>query len=230
MFEILKEKLGDVLKAFAPLVVVVSALQVAILQAPIDLYVQFMVGSALAIIGLILLFLGIERGVLPMGRYIGAELPKRGSLWLIIAVAFGFGFATTAAEPDVLILSSQVKTLSNGGLSEQSVLYIISLGLAVFAAVAMGRIVHGFSMKRLLTCVYLTALILSVFAPAEFVPLAFDAGSVTTGVLTTPVVIALATGVSAVLAKRSVSEGFGLLGFASVGPIIAILLLGMLLQ
>jgi len=174
-------------------------------------------------------FLGIDIGILPMGKFIGAELPKRESLMLIGGLAFSLGFATTIAEPDVLVLSRQVDAISQGSISGNVVLFAMALGVGLFVAVSMLRIVFGFSMVYLLTAVYAVVLILSFFTPAEFVPLAYDAGSVTTGALTAPVVISLALGLSSVLSGRSsISDGFGLLGFASVGPIIAIMILGIL--
>jgi lysylphosphatidylglycerol synthetase-like protein (DUF2156 family) len=108
-------------------------------------------------------------------------------------------------------------------------LYVIAFGVGISVAMGMLRIVFGIRMAYLLTAAYTMILILSFFAPAEFVPLAYDSGSVTTGALTAPVVIALALGLSSVLAGRSaVSDGFGLLGFASIGPIIAVMILGLL--
>ena len=108
-------------------------------------------------------------------------------------------------------------------------LYVIALGLASFVALAMARVVYGFSMVRMLFAAYAAMLALSFLAPPEYLALAYDAGSATTGVLTAPVIIALAIGLSSVLAGRSpVSDGFGLLGFASIGPIVALLLMGMM--
>ena len=105
-----------------------------------------------------------------------------------------------------------------------------AIGVGLFTALGLLRVVWGYPMAWLLTGCYTVMLLLSLLSPAEFVPLAYDAGSVTTGVLTAPVVLALALGLTSVLAARSaVSDGFGLLGLASIGPIIAILLLGMLL-
>jgi hypothetical protein len=150
---------------------------------------------------------------------------------LIVIVAFALGFATTVAEPDVLVLARQVDAASGGAIREHAILYVIALGLAAFVALAMARIVLGFSMPALLAIAYAAMLALSLAAPAELTPLAYDAGSVTTGVLTAPVVLALAIGVSSVLAGRSaVSDGFGLLGFASIGPIFAVLLMALLLR
>ncbi|HPX56963.1 MAG TPA: DUF1538 domain-containing protein [Syntrophales bacterium] len=229
MAQLFKEKFLEVIKSITPLVIVVCVLQFTVVDAPTPLFVQFLIGSLMAIVGLMIFFLGIDIGILPMGKFIGAELPKRESLMLIGGLAFSLGFATTIAEPDVLVLSRQVDAISQGSISGNVVLFAMALGVGLFVAVSMLRIVFGFSMVYLLTAVYAVVLILSFFTPAEFVPLAYDAGSVTTGALTAPVVISLALGLSSVLSGRSsISDGFGLLGFASVGPIIAIMILGIL--
>ncbi len=231
MIRILGGKLAEVLKAVMPLIAVVTVLQVTVIHAPIELFIQFLVGSALAIAGMILLFLGIDLGILPMGRFIGAELPKRGSILLIVGVAFATGFATTVAEPDVLVLATQIGVVSGNSVSGQVVLYAVGIGVAVLTAVAMVRIIFGWSIRMLITGAYLLMLLLAFLAPADFVPMAFDAGSVTTGVLTAPVVIALAIGLSSVLAGRSaITDGFGLLGLASTGAILAVLGMGLVWQ
>lgn len=229
--QLLKEKLLEVIKAFAPLIIVVCALQFTLVEAPIALFLQFLIGALMAIGGMVLFFMGIDLGILPMGRFIGAELPQRGSLLLIIGVAFSFGFATTVAEPDVLILSRQVDAISRGAIPGDTVLYVTAIGVGIYVATAMMRVVFGVRMAYLLAASYSMVILLSFFTPAEFVPLAYDSGSVTTGALTAPVVIALALGLSSVLAGRSsVSDGFGLLGFASIGPIIAVMIMGILLR
>ena len=229
--QLLKEKLLEVIKAFAPLIIVVCALQFTLVEAPIALFLQFLIGALMAIGGMVLFFMGIDLGILPMGRFIGAELPQRGSLLLIIGVAFSFGFATTVAEPDVLILSRQVDAISRGAIPGDTVLYVTAIGVGIYVAIAMMRVVFGVRMAYLLAASYSMVILLSFFTPAEFVPLAYDSGSVTTGALTAPVVIALALGLSSVLAGRSsVSDGFGLLGFASIGPIIAVMIMGILLR
>ncbi|MCC6609016.1 MAG: DUF1538 domain-containing protein [Burkholderiales bacterium] len=231
MLELLKSRLLEVLKAVGPLVAAVCVLQVVLVGAPAALFVKFLAGSTLAILGMMLLFAGIDLGILPMGKFIGAELPRKGALWAILAVAFALGFATTVAEPDVLVLARQVEAASQGGLSRYALVYVIAVGVGLFAALALLRIVWGFSMLYLLSAVYSLMIVLSFLSPDGFVPLAYDAGSVTTGVLTAPVLLALALGLASVLSARSpASDGFGLLGLASAGPIIVILLVGMLLQ
>jgi hypothetical protein len=214
-----------------PLFAVVCAFQLMLVHAPLAVFLQFLVGALLALVGMLLLLAGIDFGILPMGRFIGAELPKKGSLWLIVGVAFALGFATTAAEPDVLILSGQVARASDGAMGGQTLVYVIAGGVGVFAALALLRVVVGFSMIRLLTVVFLGIILISFVSPETFIPIAYDAGSVTTGVLTAPVLLAVTLGLSSVLGERSaVADGFGLLGVASAGPIFVILLLGLLLS
>lgn len=229
MLSLLRLKLSETLRAVGPLIGVVCVLQILVVGASPGAFLQFLAGSVLVTAGLMLLFTGIDFGILPMGRFIGAALPARKSLSLLLAVGFAMGFATTAAEPDVLVLARQAEVESRGTLAAQPLVYLIAAGVGLFVAVALLRVVWGFSMAWQLTVVYSVMIVLSLIAPAQLVPLAYDAGSVTTGVLTGPVVLALALGVSSVLAGRSaVADGFGLLGMASAGPIIVLLLLGLL--
>ncbi len=230
MWSLLRTRLPEAARAVAPLVGVVCLLQVVFVHASAVLFVQFLVGSALAIFGMVLLFVGIDVGILPMGRFIGAELPRKRSLWLILGVAFALGFATTVAEPDVLVLAQQVESASQGGFRRQTLIYVIAVGVGIFTAIGLLRVVKGFRMAALLAGVYVVMIVLSLVAPENFVSLAHDAGSVTTGVLTAPVVLALALGLASVLSERSaVDDGFGLLGLASAGAIIAVLLSGLIL-
>src|SRR5690606_13002976 len=186
---LLKEKVAEVLRAMLPLVGIVVALQLGLVHAPSAVFVQFVVGSLLAIVGMVLIFIGVEIGILPLGRFIGAELPRKGSLMLIVAVSFSLGFATTVAEPDVLVLAQQVDVASDGAISERSVLYVIALGVGVFAALAMARIIWGVALKLLLALAFGAALAVSFVAPPGLRPMADDAGRVETRVLTTPGVL-----------------------------------------
>src|SRR5690606_24864291 len=207
----------------------VCLLQVTLVHAPLGLFLQFLLGAALAGAGMLLLLLGVDLGILPMGRFIGAELPKKSSAALIVVVAFSLGFATTVAEPDVLVLAGQADKASQGSIPGMAVLYVMAVGVAILTAIASLRILFGWSIKTLVLAAYVTMLGLALAAPEEFVPLAFDAGSVTTGVLTAPVLISIAMGLSSVLAGRTaVGDGFGISGLASVGAILSVLLMGIL--
>lgn len=229
MLTLLRTRLPEAARAVAPLVLVVTVVQVLFVRAPAPLFLQFLGGSVLVVFGMLLLFAGIDIGILPMGRFIGGELPRRGSIALILAVAFAVGFATTLAEPDVLVLSSQVESASGGSMRSAPLVLIIAAGVGLFTALGLLRVVKGFSMASLLTSLYIGMMLLSLVAPESIVSLAYDAGSVTTGVLTAPVVLALTLGLASVLSQRSeVDDGFGLLGLASIGPIVVILVMGLL--
>lgn len=229
MRQLLKDKALEVVRATAPLIVVVIVLQFTLVKASAGVFVQFLIGAMLVIAGMVLFLLGIEAGILPAGKTVGAGLTERRSLWLIIAIVFLIGFSTTIAEPDVLVLSKEVDTITNGAVPESSLVYIIGIGLAFFVTMAMMRIILGFRIAYLLTASYIIVILLSLFTPPEFVSLAFDSGSVTTGALTAPIIIAIGFGLSSVLAGRSaISDGFGLLGLASIGPIIAVLITGII--
>lgn len=205
----------EVVRAIAPLLAVAIILPATSVNAPASVFVQSLIGSVLAIAGTMFFLLSIRVGILSVEKAVGAALVDRRSLWLIIAIAFLIGFAATIAEPDVLVLSRQVEPITGGTVPEDSPVCIIGIGLALFVTMAIMRIVLVSRIVYLLTAAYLIAIILSFFTPPEFVPLAFDSGSVTSGVLTTPIVPALGIVVSSVLAGRSViSYGFGLLGLA----------------
>lgn len=229
MLHAVRSKLPEILRAIAPLVVAVCALQVSVVQAPLPQFLQFLGGSLLAVVGMLMLFAGIEHGILPMGRYIGAELPRKGSIWWIVAVGAAMGFATTVAEPDVLILATQVQSIEGSAVAGTALVYLIAAGVGLFTAAALSRIAHGRPLTVLLAIAFGLMAVLTLAAPPPFVALAYDAGSVTTGVLSGPVLLALGLGLSAVFARHAGSlDGFGLLGLASTGPVIVVLLVGWL--
>ncbi len=230
MLYYLKNKSLEVLKAMLPLVIVIIIMQFTLVKMPLEQFWQFLAGVVMAISGMILFLAGLEIGILPMGQAIGAELPKRRSFPLLIIVAFLLGFVATIAEPDVIVLTGQIASVTDGEIGANFLTYIIGIGIAFFVTMALLRIVFGFRMIYLMAASYLAIIILAFFTPAQFVPVAFDAGGVTTGPMTVPIILALGLGFSSALAGRSaLSDGFGLIGLASVGPIIAIMIMGIIL-
>lgn len=220
----------EVVKAIMPITIAVVILQLTLIRMPNLLIVQFLIGVLLVMLGMWLFLMGVKIGILPMGETIGAELPKRGSLPYIIGIAFLVGFAVTIAEPDVIVLSNQVDMVSEGSISHILLISVIAIGVGFFVAMAIVRTIFGFPMAYLLAAGYAIILILAFFTPAQFVPIAFDSGGVTTGPITVPVILALGIGFSSVLAGKSpLSDGFGLIGLASIGPIIGVMVMGMIL-
>lgn len=229
MKEILKYFI-EALQSILPISIIVIIMQLFFLHTSISLTIQFVVGALLAIIGMGLFLLGVKIGLLPMGEAIGSELPRRNSLIYMIAIAFLIGFAVTVAEPDVIVLTEQIDTVSKGAISGNLLLYIIAIGIGFFVSLAVVRIVFNIPITYLLAAGYVLIIILSFFTPPAFVPLAFDSGGVTTGPMAVPVILAIGLGVSSVLAgKSAISDGFGLIGLASIGPVIAVMLLGIIM-
>jgi hypothetical protein len=224
-----RETLREVIQAILPITLVIVILELTVLHTPMEAFIQFILGTALATLGIVLFLMGVKVGMLPMGEAIGSELPNRGSLFLIVVIAFIFGFIVTIAEPDVRVLTGMVEGVSNGSIAQNPLIIVIAAGVGFFVATAMLRIILGVPIAYLLGAGYTIVLLLSLVTPADFLSIAFDAGGVTTGPLTVPVILALGLGISSVLGGRStLSDGFGLIGLASIGPIIGVMAVGVL--
>ena len=220
----------EVIQAILPITLTVIVLQLFVTKVPTNLILQFLIGASMVVVGMVFFLLGVKIGLLPMGEAIGAALPERRSLLYVVALVFLIGFATTIAEPDVIVLTNQIDVVSQGSISEHLLIYVIGIGIGFFVAMAIVRIIFGFPITYLLTGGYVVVLILSFFTPVEFAPVAFDAGGVTTGPMAVPIILALGIGFSSVLSgKSALSDGFGLIGLASIGPVIGVMLMGVIL-
>lgn len=217
----------EVVMAVLPIAGVIFILQFTIIWLPIASFIQFLIGLVMVCLGLILFLMGVHVGLLPIGEMVGAALPKSGKLWIVLLFSFILGFAATVAEPDVRVLASQVDTVSEGSISRFVLIYSVAIGLAFFVSLAMIKIVFNIPIIYLLTAGYLAVFALAWFTPPDFLPISFDSGGVTTGPMAVPFILALGVGVASVLRGKSASgDGFGLVALASIGPIIAVLLLG----
>lgn len=226
----LKETSTDVLKAVFPVVLIVLLLNFTLLGMPASIVGRFLIGAILVTAGLILFLLGLKVSILPMGEVIGSELPQIGSVPLILLWTFLLGYTATMAEPPVRVLASYVEHASDGEVSSLLLIAFTALGIGLFMALAILRIFLGIPMAYLFAGGYIFILILSFFTPAQFLSIAFDAGGTTTGPVTVPVILSLGVGVTSVLGgKSSVADGFGLVGLASMGPVMAVMLMGVLL-
>jgi hypothetical protein len=227
----LKDNFIEVVMAVMPITLVVTILQVLLISLPMLVLIRFLVGSTMVMAGLTLFLQGVKIGLLPMGETIGAELPQKASLPIILLASFILGFVVTVAEPDVRVLAYQVDLVSEGEISKNILIVAVALGVAVFVCMALLRIILGFPIGYLLAIGYAVVLLFSLFTPTRFVPIAFDAGGVTTGPVTVPFILALGIGTASVLGGRSsIGDGFGLVGLASIGPILAVMILGVIYQ
>lgn len=148
---------------------------------------------------------------------------------MIVIFGFLLGLVVTIAEPDVRVLATQVEQVSNEGISKGILIFAVAVGVGLFVALAMFRIVFNVSIVLLFTVGYAIVFAVAAFAPPIFVPVGFDSGGVTTGPLTVPFILSLGVGVATVIRGKSASsDGFGLVGLASLGPILSVLVLGVI--
>ena len=220
------EKCRESVISVVPIVLLVLLLHFTV--APLgDDMPRFLAGAALFVLGLGLFLMGADIGVLPVGQKVGSALTARRSLPLMLAVGFLVGFIITVAEPDVQVLAAQVIGVAPV-LAPMALVCIIGVGVGFFVAVAMGRIIFQLSLKLLLILCYLAVFTCAAFVPDLFVGIGFDAGGATTGPMTVPFIMALGVGVAAVRGgSHSGDDSFGFVGLASVGPILAVLMLGL---
>ena len=189
--------------------------------------VTFSVGAVFLVFGLGLFSLGADMAMTPMGTHVGAGLSRQKKLSLLLIVCFVLGMLITIAEPDLQVLAKQVDAVMNGNV----LIYAVGIGVGAFLVVAILKIIFRKSLSSILMLFYMLmfalALMLVVNGNGELLPLAVDSGGVTTGPITVPFIMALGVGISSVLGDRhSQDSSFGLVALCSVGPILAVLLLG----
>ena len=189
--------------------------------------IAFGIGAVMLILGIGLFNLGADMAMTPMGTHVGAGLSKQRKLWLLLAVCFVLGMLITIAEPDLQVLAKQVSGVMDGTL----LVYVVGVGVGTFLMVAILRIVFKRRLSNILGVFYMLlfalALLLMENGRQDLLPIAFDSGGVTTGPITVPFIMALGVGISSVLGdKHSQENSFGLVALCSVGPMLAVLILG----
>ena len=172
------------------------------------------------------LVVGMTAAMTPMGEYVGSSLTKMKKIWLLIPLAFFVGLLITVSEPDLQVLSRYAPSINSTVL-----IWSVGVGVGVFLVLAMLRIIFAIKLRVLLLVTYVLAFGMAIFVNPDFWPIAFDAGGVTTGPMTVPFIMALGTGVSAIRSdKDNAADSFGLVSLCSVGPIVAVLFLGLVLE
>ena len=189
--------------------------------------VTFTVGAVLLVVGLGLFSMGADMAMTPMGSHVGAGLSRQKKLTLLLIVCFVLGMLITIAEPDLQVLAKQVSAVMNGTV----LIYAVGIGVGAFLVIAVLKIVFRKSLGAILMLFYMLmfalALMLVVNGNEALLPMSFDSGGVTTGPITVPFIMALGIGISSVLGdRRSQENSFGLVSLCSVGPILAVLVLG----
>lgn len=189
--------------------------------------ITFSIGAVMLVLGIGMFSLGADLAMTPMGANVGSGLSKQRKLGLLLSVCFVLGMLITIAEPDLQVLANQVSAVMNGTL----LVYVVGIGVGAFLVVAILKIVFKKTLSLFLMLFYMTLFMLSLLLVINgneaLLPLAFDSGGVTTGPITVPFIMALGVGISSILGDRKSQENsFGLVALCSVGPIMAVLVLG----
>ena len=218
---ILGPKISESLASVLPVTGIVLLLLVTIVPVPAEMLLAFLIGAVLLIVGMGLFTLGAETAMTPMGQYVGSKITKSKNLWIIIFVSFFVGTMITVSEPDLTVLANQISSIPSATL-----IWSVAIGVGLLLVVAMLRIIFKIKLRYLLLILYVIVFAVAFFVPDNFIAVAFDSGGVTTGPMTVPFIMALGVGVASIRSDDGGSDSFGLVALCSIGPILAVMLLG----
>ena len=220
----LKLKIHESLAAVLPVSLIVLALCALVVPVDLATLCLFLAGAALLILGMGFFSLGADMAMMPIGELVGTRLTRTRRLWLIVAACFVIGMLVTMAEPDLTVLASQTPAVP-----DMVLILTVAAGVGLFLALSFLRILLGWSLPAMLILFYLVVFALTPFVPSSFLAVAFDSGGVTTGPITVPFIMALGLGLTAVRSdKNAESDSFGLVALCSIGPVLSVLILGMI--
>ena len=224
---IINEKVKEAFSSVLPITLIVLALCFTIVPIDSGTFLSFILGAFLVIVGMGLFTLGADTAMTPIGEYVGTTVMRSKKIWIIVLVCFIVGVLITISEPDLTVLATQLEQT----IDKWTLIITVGVGVGVFLVIAFLRIVLKINLSYLLIGCYAVVFTLSFFVPETFVPLAFDSGGVTTGPMSVPFIIAIGTGVASMRSdKGAENDGFGLTALCSVGPIIAVMILGIIFK
>ncbi|MDU4893123.1 MAG: DUF1538 domain-containing protein [Enterococcus hirae] len=225
------KNLKEVVIAILPMTLLIVILTFIFAPLDSDEMISFLFGAGIMMIGMTLFLFGADYSMMEVGRLVGKYMIKKKSLTILIALGFMIGIVITIAEPSVQVLGQQVNQISEGKIGRVLLIGIVSVGTGVFLAFALLRVIFKLSYYQLMAIGYVGVLVASFFTSNEFMPIAFDSGGVTTGPITVPFILALAGGLTSMIRQEtSANDSFGMVGIASLGPILAVMILGVIFQ
>ncbi|MFO7963339.1 MAG: DUF1538 domain-containing protein [Desulfobacterales bacterium] len=234
------KKLWISFKDLLPIILVIAFFQIVVLRKPLPNLVEVLIGSVLVVLGLMLFVQGLEMGLFPIGETMAHALARKASLFWLLLFAFLLGFSTTVAEPALIAVSAEAAEIAAGSKlisPTQESIKSYALGLRMSVAVSVGiailigvlRILRGWPIHYLIIGGYVVVMLMTMIAPKAIIGIAYDAGGVTTSTITVPMVAALGVGLASIIKGRSpLVDGFGLIAFASLLPMIFVMGYGMI--
>ncbi len=237
----LKALLGSC-KDLLPIILVIAFFQFAVLQQPMPNIGDILIGLTLVVLGLTFFIYGLEMGLFPIGESMAQAFAKKGSLSWLLTFAFCLGFGTTVAEPSLIAVAKEAAIVAaSGGIISDTLASQLSYanGLRFTVAFAVGlpivigvlRIIRGWPIQYLILGGYVVVVLMTIIAPSWIIGIAYDSGGVTTSTITVPLVTALGVGLaSAIKGRNPMIDGFGLIAFASLTPMIFVMIYGMVIS
>lgn len=226
---LLAEKTKDVARTLMPVVILVLLLCFTLVDVESNVFTRFLVGSVMLLIGLSIFLWGVDLSMNPIGEHMSREIATSRTFLKLAILSFLLGFLITVAEPDMLVLGSQIEAASGGVMSASVIVYMVSIGVGVLISLGVFRLLGDMPLNRFMMITYGVIFILAIFVSEEFLAIAFDSSGATTGALTTPFILAISLGLSIIKGGRHSEENaFGLVGIMSAGPILAVMLLSVL--
>jgi nitrogen regulatory protein PII len=220
-----------VVKDVLPILAIIFFFQYAILKKKIENLTTVILGFVLVILGLYAFILGLEMGLFALGESMAYQLTQAKNVWIIYAFAFAIGFSTTMAEPALMAIAKKSKEISDGKINDLTLRLFVAFGVAFGIALGAFRIVDGGQIHYYIIVGYMIVVALTFMAPKHIIPIAYDSGGVTTSTVTVPLVAALGIGLATNIDGRSpLIDGFGLIAFASLFPMITVMLYGIIAE
>lgn len=231
--------MGDSLRDLAPIILVIAFFQLVVLGQPIPNLIEILLGTFFVVLGLTFFIFGLEMGLFPLGESMAQAFARKGSLFWLIVFAFALGFGTTVAEPALIAVSQEAANVAaDAGMIDTDVTakesyanglrYTVALSVGLAVLIGVIRIIRGWPIHYFIIVGYILVVIMTSIAPKEIIGIAYDSGGVTTSTITVPLVTALGVGLaSSIKGRNPMIDGFGLIAFASLTPMIFVMAYGM---
>ena len=229
------------LRDLLPIIIVIAFFQLFVLQQPIPNFLDIIIGTLFVVMGLTFFIYGLEMGLFPIGESMANAFARKGSVAWLLIFAFALGFGTTVAEPALIAVAAEASQVAaNGGMIENNaeamtsyasgLRYTVAFSVGLAIVIGVVRILKGWSIQYMIMGGYALVVIMTAFAPREIIGIAYDSGGVTTSTITVPLVTALGIGLAtAIKGRNPMIDGFGLIAFASLTPMIFVMGYGMII-
>jgi hypothetical protein len=229
------------LRDLAPIILVVAFFEIFVLHQPPGNILSLLIGTLFVVLGLTFFIYGLEMGLFPIGESMAHAFARKGSIFWLLTFAFALGFGTTVAEPALIAISEEASEVAAKAgqiaATEEAMntyatglRYTVALSVGIAIVIGVLRILLNWSIHYMIMTGYIIVIIVTSFAPAEIIGIAYDSGGVTTSTITVPLVTALGIGLASSISGRNpMMDGFGLIAFASLLPIIFVLVYGILI-